>query len=217
MPPSHCQGAFSGIKMMEDETLPDSLSRQLEWEAFRSLALTAVRTGFIPKTTDGEHAERLFQIVELPSFDTVTGWEIFRITARDANESSRYILARTRWEQKQDVGMFYHPIERLTMLRLKYLKRLSPALTFTMHLLRGDNAREVENASNRLLSTPVPLLLAGKRFGLDGTSYELGVGDSWAGVRFHWWEQTPPEWTILGETVMPLLKTLEGLIAEEAK
>ena len=103
------------------------------------------------------------------------------------------------------------------MLRLKYLKRLSPALTFARLSLSDDDARKVEDMTTRLFSTPVPLLTRNKHFGLDGTSYELGLGDTWANVRFHWWDQAPPEWKIIEETVMPLLKTLEGLAVEEAQ
>jgi len=202
--------------MMEAQS-SDSQARQLEWQAFYDLALSAVRAGFSPETASGERIERLFQIVELPSFDAVVGWQLFRITARDANGSGRYIAARARWDQKQDVGMFYRPVERLTMLRLKYLKRLSPALTFTAHPLQGAIVREVEDTMARLLSTPVLLLPNQNRLGLDGTSHELAMGDSWAGIRFHWWEQAPPEWEFLQETVVSLLNTLESLMVEEVQ
>ena len=110
-----------------------SQTRQKEWQAFHDLALSAVRAGLLPETTSGERVERLLQIVELPSFDAVTGWQLFRVTERGADSPGRYVAARTQWDQEQDVNTFYHPVERLTMLRLKYLKRLSPALTFTAH------------------------------------------------------------------------------------
>ncbi len=201
---------------MSSEEIPESQSRQREWEAFRSLALTAVRVGFRPESIHGQANERLLQIVRLPSFDAVTGWEVFRVTDQDAKGSSRYIAAGVRWDQKRDVDMFYHPIERLTVLRLKYLRRLSPALTFTTRSLTEEAAHGVESMIALLLSSPVPLLLSRKHLGLDGTSYELGMGDHWAGVRFHWWEQAPPEWNILQETVGSLLNTLESSVDEGA-
>jgi hypothetical protein len=77
-------------------------------------------------------------------------------------------------------------------------KSFDPAAEFADRVLGRFKAVSV------LTLTDMPVL------GLDGTVYEVGLGDSFYWSRFHWWQVPPAEWQLLCTAFQDTLQELEG-------
>ena len=190
---------------MEEDPQPHNSAER--WYAFRSLAVEAVRRGYEPETARDIRTERLIQIITLPSFDSVVGWQLYQMG--DGKVQDRLVALRSCWSQQEDAQRFYNPVERLTFLRLKYLGRLSPALNYFTLILDAASSEKMKQVIATILSVRLMPSPMDKSSGLDGTSYEVNIGDSWAGMRLHWWEEAPTEWLPFAEAAMSLLDSLE--------
>ena len=67
------------------------------------------------------------------------------------------------------------------------------------------NREEFERHYLQLCSQSLPSLLPSTHFGLDGTSYELAVGNIWLGWRLNWWEELPEQWGHLKNVVTEMI------------
>jgi hypothetical protein len=88
--------------------------------------------------------------------------------------------------------------------RLRYPRPYNPTLETDWVLVEKE---KLEAILSRFCSIRVPLTLANRRFGCDGTSFELTVGDFFCNARIGWWCDLPDEW----QELRPLVADLEGL------
>jgi hypothetical protein len=182
------------------------------WYDFQTLAVEAVRRGHDPDWDRSCRYHRFLQVIEIPSFDTVVGWQLFgKWTETSEGMPDEFIATRTAWLQERDMEAFRTPIDRLRVLRLKHLHRLAPALEFAT--VKADRDI-VGGLISRLGEARMPNMITRTGVGLDGTTYEVVLGDYMAGVTFHWWEHPPEAWRELGETAMELLAHLADVHAE---
>jgi hypothetical protein len=63
---------------------------------------------------------------------------------------------------------------------------------------------------SRLRSVRIPLTLAQMSAGLDGTSFELAVGNFFCNARIGWWCKLPNEWQELAPIVTELEQLMES-------
>ena len=180
---------------------------QEEWSDFRRRATDMVRRGYPPEREMGFVDGRFLQVLKLSSFHSVIGWEIFQRKPLQHEAPLRYIAMRTEWQQAVDVQKFAGPVEQLAYRRLKYLHRLSPTMTFSEQEIDTGRGEEIRA---RLAEVVIPMFTLERSWGLDGTRYEVTVGDVRAGVTVQWWGQAPAAWHPLSDTVMPLFRALEG-------
>jgi len=123
------------------------------------------------------------QALLLPSTGDCIGYEIFTQVRRAGDP---VLAVKTVWKRTQDQQKFESPLARM-----KYGARLEPTLSHTKIPVSHDYVSALlERASNLAVQVRVPV----PSLGLDGTSYELAVGDYWAVARFHWWESPPNGW-----------------------
>ena len=90
--------------------------------------------------------------------------------------------------------------------RLKHRRPYQP--TIEVEWTAIDRVR-VENLFNRFRAISVPLAFQNQSIGLDGTSYELALGNYMYHSRIHWWSQLPPPWRALQPVVTELLELFE--------
>ena len=173
-----------------------------EWMALEKSARDLVRQGAMPVAIG---LKRLFQILALPSFDGLLGWEIFQKVSR-SNEKSCFAV-RTLWCRDEDAAKLESPIERL-----KYPRDLEP--TIRAETIELDTVI-VDSFLDRLKAIRIPIFLDNPRFGTDGTCYEFSFGQLFLGVRYRWWEEPPNEWKPLSDTVLEILRYLESLPGRE--
>ena len=90
------------------------------------------------------------------------------------------------------------------MERLKHPRPYRPTVEVSSASI---DAASIEGLIRRFQTIPVPLAVAEPTSGLDGTSYELEIGDPFRNARIAWWERLPQEWQALG----PLVEEMRGL------
>lgn len=172
--------------------------QQKEWFKFRKAAVELVRAGGQPFGT-----KRLIQLLILPTFESTVGYEICGPATPKYNN---WLAVMTRWRFDLDVAKFSNPVERL-----KHPYPLHPTIErATIHTTAGV----VETALARFRSLTVPVSSSRDILGLDGTSYEVVLGDFWTSSRFHWWGEAPTEWKPIGTAFQEVLPQLEALFAE---
>jgi len=182
------------------------------WDRMRLNAIERIRNGFTPETSSGGRLNCCVALMEDPAFDDVIGWQIFAERLDGESVPHAYHATRAVWKQEVDSRRVFSPIDRLALLRIKYLRDLMPTITFSQHPLDPD---VIEPILVRLSSISVPLTAPKGSIGLDGVSYELTLGDFWAGVTFHWWMQCPEAWKDLGEAAMDLLHYLNEMLPDD--
>ena len=178
---------------MEREVIDDR-------QRFNNHAKTIVRNG---QAQGIRGMQRLFQVISLPAFNNVIGWEVCLDSLKP--DKTCWALC-TQWHQITDLEKFRTPVETL-----KYLNRLSPTIEFHQFVVEKFF---FESTLERFRSLSVPAFIKAERFGLDGTSYEVNLGDHWAGLRFNWWETPPEPWRQLGEITFEALEKLNRLLAQ---
>src|SRR5688500_9285604 len=89
-----------------------------EWCFFEKRACEVVREGDTPAARG---IRCLFQILMLPSFEPVVGWQIFQKVSQ--SKEKHYFATRTCWSRNEDVQKFVSPIERL-----KHPRELNPTI-----------------------------------------------------------------------------------------
>lgn len=178
-----------------------------QWQEFSERAMQVVRHGYELVRVKGLRDRRLVQVIILPSFQPFVAWQIFQRTPGEANASTEYVGLRTEWRHQEDWQKFYSPIEQAATLRLKHLNRLAPALGFFQMQVEADWVQAVD-ARLAALNVPV-IVMQHDGVGLDGTRYELILGDYMAVITFHWWKNGPIEWKALSELTNNIFQTLE--------
>lgn len=166
------------------------------WHTLRDQAMSAVRKGHKPEHVSGYDDHLELQLLTLPSFETVVGWQVYRrqpiIYRRYPTENDglpRFIATRTAWAQAADAERFSSPVKRLA-----YLSRLSPSLSFQTAEI---DPVETQQALKTLRGLVLPLFIVDDSIALDGVSYELHHDSSMTRIHLRWWGEGPEEWRLL--------------------
>lgn len=172
-----------------------------EWRHLQKTALTTLRAG------SREQGVRLLYLLVMPSWEPSINYEIYRTQTRHLPIS--HLVAVTRWRVDTDAAKFATPIERL-----KYPRPLTP--TFERQSFE-TSTEFVSVILDRFMAVSIPTLTNTHILGLDGTSYEVGLGNSLVWSCFHWWEKPPSEWQSLGTVFQDTLQELEKMVAVKSQ
>ena len=145
-----------------------------------------------------------WRFVELPSFGDAVAWDVRMGAGRRDADAPR--LVRSRWCRARDAREFGSPVERLR--RLGRPRPFLPTIEAETHPV---DPAWVSAFLQRLRSVPIPLAIARPRIGLDGTTYELIVGDAFCRSRIAWWCSLPDEWAGLGPILDEMLAVFESI------
>jgi hypothetical protein len=157
---------------------------QFLWYEFREQATDLLRRS---------PAQRLhglcvvFQIIELPSLQEETSWEVCLNTE---NNCLNHTVVKSQWKSIDDSRRFD---EWITKTPLQRKHSPLPPPTFATQQFALSEAWVTE-AVHRIQQFQIPLWINSEHAGLDGTSYELFVDHIQYSARFHWWEEPPTPW-----------------------
>jgi hypothetical protein len=168
-----------------------------EWLGLQGLALETLRA------SSHKDGIRCLQLLVMPSFEPAISYEIYKALSR--RQLRGYFAVITRWRRDVDAEKFRTPIERL-----KYPRPLNPTFESKSFELTPEF---VNGILDRFKAVSVPALTDMETLGLDGTIYEVGLGDSFHWSRFHWWEELPAEWQSLHTAFQDTLQELERVAA----
>lgn len=151
--------------------------QQFEWCELRSRTWRLLR--------EREHILRskhcpLLQFLVMPSF--TDSWCI-DLVRTDGITAAYY----TVWRMTYDIEAFSTAIERL-----KHPRPYLPTLESTKLGASSDSLDEILES---LLATVVPLSRVRNSISLDGTRFELQIGDGWTGIMLQWHNDLPDEWS----------------------
>ncbi len=164
------------------------------WIVFRHAAHSALRAGYVAEPA----GSRIIQLLVLPAL----GGSVCCIEARTLRrQTSGYLLATLRWEYEQDTDRI-----RAWQTASPPIDRPQPTITSRTQV-RQDEI--VERLLNQLRSAQIPAWVDDRHAGLDGTSYELALGEGFCYVRYHWWAELPESWQPLAPTVNAILDLSE--------
>ena len=141
----------------------------------------------------------LLQILVMRAFKPYLCWEIFE--QRDQEDGIHYVGQRTVWRSDTDAGKLASPVERL-----KHPRPLLPTLEKERMTLANAFVAAV---LDDLKSIVAPVFVTSDIVGVDGTSYELAFNEGYVRARYHWWDEPPRPWQVLGQFVQGTLETLE--------
>jgi hypothetical protein len=162
-----------------------------EFCTVRESAHAALRLG--PRI-DRHRSLPLCQFLILPSFENCISWDVLKLDSRDSGAQTR--LYRSCWRNDADTEAFRSPVERL-----KHPRPYSPTLETDWVLIEKD---KLESILSRFRTIRIPLTLTTSHAGLDGTSFELALGDAFCNARITWWCELPEEWKELRPVVAEL-------------
>jgi len=171
-----------------------------EFEELSKRAIDQLRQG---SSQVGYRCE--LQALLLPSTGDCISYEIFT-PVRRAEDS--VLAIKTVWKRNLDAQKLESPLARM-----KYGSHLEPTLEHTKIPVSHDYVSALLDRASRLavqVRVPVPSL------SLDGTGYELAIGDFWAAARFHWWESPPSQWRAVRD-LWVAVKAFMDLVAPPEK
>lgn len=142
----------------------------------------------------------LFQYLVRPSFTDT--WCIDIVQTGDD-----FGVYHTTWRMTHDLEAFSTAIERLKHPR-PYVPTLE-SVQFDPELL------DAESVLTRISKIRLPLKLTKNWISLDGTSFEMQIGNGTNGILLQWHNQLPDEWLELSE-VVESLNELAGRSPETA-
>jgi hypothetical protein len=140
----------------------------------------------------------LLQYLVMPSFTDT--WCI------DLMHSGDTLAAyHTVWRMTQDIKGFTTAIERL-----KHPRPFVPTLESTPLDISNDT---IASLMSKLGGVTLPLKSIRNSISLDGTGYELQIGDGWRGLLLKWHNHLPDEWPDDLSDVVCQLNAMEGQLA----
>jgi len=160
-----------------------------EFYAVREWAFDALRRG---TAIDRPRSVRVCQFLILKSFENSISWDVIK-------DGAQTRLYRSCWRMDVDSQAMSSPVERF-----KRPRPYSPTLETHWVLVETE---KLEAILSRFCGIRIPLTLATAPLGLDGTSFELAVGDLFCNARIGWWCDLPEEW----QELRPLVAELESL------
>jgi hypothetical protein len=191
--------------MSEDHEPLDYREEMRQWDLLRDQALAEVRAG-LAVNSRLRSSRLLLRTLEVPAFHDAVGWELFALPASDSAALS-YMAHRTAWMRTADQSAFYDPNGPLATLRRRIHGMPEPTI---VHNAVTPDMPIVEDILQRLSAIRIPLMVPSHGVGLDGTHFELHLGDHWNSVVLHWWMTTPEEWRGVEEAIHSLWDHLEA-------
>jgi hypothetical protein len=168
-----------------------------QWLRLLATARERLRTPLRWRLRDGNgrlvRARCVVRSIVLPSFTDARALEL--VIAEDGEHASAH-LGRHVHALTIDGPKLGDPVARLA-----HLRGVEPTMRCDSGPVALDAARQIEAAC---CAMRVPLDAGEHCQGLDGTNYELQVGDARCGQSLRWWERPPPAWSELGELVRRL-------------
>lgn len=175
--------------------------QRTEFDRLRTSVVEGFRNGLFL----GDAGLRIVQFLVLPSFDDFVCWELRSRPRRKAATETR--LNQIRWAFGADCDAFRSPAERL-----KHPRPFRPSVA-TRSALVAMSTFEV--AVDRLASVAIRLMPKSAPSGLDGTGYELALGDYFCNSRVAWWVRLPAEWKDLDPPLTEFLSLCESVALAE--
>jgi len=153
--------------------------QQEEWHRFRHAAEQVLR---------GEGRDTpIVRFLVLPAATACRSHEIVRQGGR--RKPPRYLAVEMTWRLEDDIAKFRSPVERL-----KHPHGLSPTIECREGVLQPH---WVQPLIDEFKSLRLPIVPDHFRFGVDGVTYELRVGERFGGAILRWWMEPPAGWEIL--------------------
>ena len=188
MPHRHTPALFyrtSAVEYLFGFLTMEQLQQQ-EWSELRSRTWRLLR--------QRDHIARskhtpLFQYLVRPSFTNT--WCIDFVQTGDD-----FGVYHTTWRMTHDLEAFSTAIERLKHPR-PYVPTLE-SIQFDPELL------DAESVLSQIAKIRLPLILTKNGVCLDGTSFEMHIGNGNNGILLHWHNRLPDEWHELSEIVVSL-------------
>ena len=168
-----------------------------ELDTIRETVYDGLRLGSYVNCTDGWPICRL---VILPCFENAIVWDVLRVTVRGQPDQAR--LYRSCWRMDVDLHALGSPVER---------PQVSRSVPPDRRGRLGAGGRRDDRSPDR--STPLhpdPDVGRPSPGGLDGTSYELSIGELFCHSRINWWERLPQEWIALKPVVEEMTQLFES-------
>jgi hypothetical protein len=166
-----------------------------EWRNLEDSALKILRTG------EPNASLRFIQLLIIPSFEPVIAYDVHDVSRKD--HPKNYLARYTCWRRDIDAEKFRTPLERL-----KYPRPLKPTFESKSFSITSKAVVEI---LDRFRTVSIPTFINRSALGLDGTAYEVEIGDQLQGCRFHWWEEQPAEWQALRTAFQSTLQQLSKL------
>ncbi len=165
-----------------------------EWNSLEQLAIELLRRG---NTSSSLKVRQLFQLLELPSFEAPSSWEI----CEDRKTENRHFVIHRIWHKDSDLNKFETPT-----IRLRYPRPLLPTIEFHQYPIEAD---WVEATLVALKSLVINVMVDFETIGLDGTRYEVAFDNNMVQARYNWWHEPPDCWQNLNIWFHQTLDVLE--------
>lgn len=167
----------------------------LEDEALTTLHAGANRKGYISQ----------FRAIVLPSFEDCRAYEVLL----PASNTVLAIAVRTVWRRSIDIEKFCDPV-----VRLKHgFDPLRPTIEETQVSIQAEQFTKLLSKAGIVT---IPAHIASHRFGLDGTSYELVLGENFVEARFRWWHKAPRGWEPLSDLFGEIEAMVENTVVADS-
>lgn len=161
---------------------------QIEWTRFQTFALGQLdsfsdRQNFVGLSIDPsfENKERLF----VSKVKDGLRW-----TYKTWDSTTDYQRINSTQEEK---------------MKMKFGKQIP-----TIEILKGDiGVDSYKRTTDIIENLKLKSLVKYDRFGLDGTSYSIAIGDYMRESKYSWWEELPKEWTDLAVIFQELKDNLD--------
>jgi hypothetical protein len=164
--------------------------------AVREAVYEGLRLG---RYIDRHRLVQVCQYLVLPLFESPVSWDVMRVVSRSTGTQMR--LYRSCWRMDLDNQTIRSPVERM-----KRPRPFQP--TIEADWVPVELAR-IEELVARFRSIQVPLAVAQGRFGCDGVSFELSIGEFFCNARIGWWCNLPDEWRELQPVLFDMVQLFE--------
>jgi hypothetical protein len=134
----------------------------------------------------------------LPSFGDYVRYDL--LTSKEATKA---LGIKTVWRHQDDLARFRDPV---TEVAARLSKGHNPTFEIREVTVAPDIAETLVKSAAKI---SIAAKIASFHFGLDGTSYEIGFGDSFAWATFHWWQESPVGWEVLADMLRDLSEAIE--------
>jgi len=161
---------------------------QIEWARFQAFAMGQLdsfidRQNFIGLSID-------------PSFEKKE-----RLFVSKVKDGIRWTYKT--WDSTTDYQRIYSTHEE--KMKMKFGKQVP-----TIEIIRGDISIYSYKRTNDIIGNlKLKSSIESDRFGLDGTSYSIAIGDYMRESKYSWWEELPKEWIDLGVILQELKTNLD--------
>lgn len=119
----------------------------------------------------------------MPSFMAISSTEVYRVVGDGTLD---WVAVRIHWDRHRDESRIAGSVSSP-----RNAGALDPTMVREEVLMATEVAHGIEAALEEL---PFRQCLQSPTMGMDGTTYELTIGDVDSGFRLSWWCEPPDEW-----------------------